>query len=129
MELVRQGMLAVSSPTGTAASSRLYEMNGLKVAGKTGTAEFGDPLTNPDGSLKKDKDGNEQRATRAWFTAFAPYDKPEIAVTVLVASGDVGNEGSTYAVPAVKEILTWKFQAIVNPPKPTTAVPPTTAKP
>ena len=126
IELIRQGMLAVSSPSGTASSSKLYEMNGLQVAGKTGTAEFGDPLTNPDGSLKTDKDGNEQRATRAWFTAFAPYDKPEIAVTVLVASGDVGNEGSTYAVPAVKEILAWKFQSIVNPPKPPTAVPPTT---
>ncbi len=124
IDLIRQGMLDVSSPTGTAASSKLYDMNGLKIAGKTGTAEFGDPLTKPDGSLLKDADGNEQRATRAWFTAFAPYDKPEIAVTVLVASGDVGNEGSTYAVPAVKEIMAWKFQSIVNPPKSTTAPPP-----
>lgn len=128
IDLIRQGMLAVSSPSGTAASSRLYEMNGLKVAGKTGTAEFGEALTKPDGSLLTDKDGNPQRATRAWFTAFAPYDKPEVAVTVLVASGDVGNEGSTFAVPAVKEILSWKFQSIVNPPKPTTA-PATTTKP
>jgi penicillin-binding protein 2 len=121
INLIREGMLEVSSPTGTAASSKLYDMNGLKIAGKTGTAEFGDPLTNPDGSVLKDADGNLLRATRAWFTAFAPFEKPEIAVTVLVASGDVGNEGSTYAVPAVKEIMAWKFQAIVNPPKPTTA--------
>jgi penicillin-binding protein 2 len=118
MELVRQGMLAVSSPSGTAASSKLYEMNGLKVAGKTGTAEYGD-------FVGKDKDGNDARATRAWFTAYAPYEKPEIAVTVLVASGDIGNEGSTFAVPAVKEILAWKFQAIVNPPKPTPTAGPT----
>jgi penicillin-binding protein 2 len=132
LSLVQQGMLAVTSPTGTASSSQLYQMNGLKVAGKTGTAEYGDPLTDGNGNLIKDKDGNEQRATRAWFTAYAPFDKPEIAVTVLVASGDVGNEGSTYAVPAVKEILAWKFQSIVNPPKPTPTTPekpPTTVKP
>lgn len=121
MELVRQGMLKVTSPSGSAASSKLYEMNGLKVAGKTGTAEYGDVIG-------PDKDGNPARATRAWFTAYAPFDKPEIAVTVLVASGDIGNEGSTFAVPAVKEILAWKFQAIVNPPKPTPTGAPATPK-
>jgi len=43
----------------------------------------------------------------AWFTIFAPFDKPEISLTVLVEeSGD----GSNIAAPIAKEILTTYFQ-------------------
>ncbi|MEU3272146.1 penicillin-binding protein 2 [Saccharomonospora sp. NPDC006951] len=49
----------------------------LKIASKTGTAEHGsDPKTTP---------------PHAWYTAFAPYDDPKIAVAVIVQSG--GNHG------------------------------------
>lgn len=57
----------------------------IMVAGKTGTAEFG----------PQDQDGGA-RDTHAWFTAFAPFDKPEIAVAVVI---EAGGEGSTFAVP------------------------------
>ncbi len=58
----------VSGGTGTAA-----QIPGVRVAGKTGTAETG-------------------RAGRntAWFVAFAPVDKPQVAIAVVLQnqSGD-----------------------------------------
>lgn len=98
IQVVRQGMLQVTSASGTAASGLYGKIGKLQVAGKTGTAEYGEVIG-------KDDKGNDARATRAWFTAFAPYDKPKYAVTALIASGGIGAEGSTFAVPIVHDIL------------------------
>jgi penicillin-binding protein 2 len=62
----------------------------LAVAGKTGTAEYFGPKVR--GNLP----------THAWFTAYAPYDKPEVAVVVFVYGG---GEGSEVAAPIAGEIL------------------------
>lgn len=59
----------------------------IKVAGKTGTAQFG-------------SDGK----THAWFSGFGPYDDPEIALAVLVEGG---GEGSSVAVPIAREVFRW----------------------
>jgi len=93
LALVRQGMrLAVSDPhKGTAYKT---ELRGVAIAGKTGTAEIGDPI-----------DAAGHRRAHAWFTAFAPYDHPEIAVTVLIEAGDQSLEGSTFAVPVARSIF------------------------
>jgi cell division protein FtsI/penicillin-binding protein 2 len=56
-------------------------------AGKTGSAE-----------VKK----NGETITNAWFTGFAPYDNPEIAVCVVVEEGETG--GRT-AVPVAKKVF------------------------
>ncbi|OGE44350.1 penicillin-binding protein 2 [Candidatus Daviesbacteria bacterium RIFCSPLOWO2_01_FULL_39_12] len=56
----------------------------IKTAGKTGTAEYGDP----------------KGKTHAWYTAYAPADDPKIAMTVLIEGG---GEGSSVAAPVVKE--------------------------
>lgn len=63
----------------------------VEVAGKTGTAEFFGPL---------DEEGH--LPTHAWFTAFAPYQDPEVALVVFVAGG---GEGSAVAAPIAAEIL------------------------
>lgn len=81
LDLVKQGLVAACKPEGTA-----WPLFGMDVACKTGTAEFGDP----------------QNRTHAWLTAFAPAEKPTIAVTVLV---EAGGEGSDVAAPIVKKIL------------------------
>jgi cell division protein FtsI/penicillin-binding protein 2 len=60
------------------------------VAGKTGTAQYG-----PNNSKK-----------HAWFECFAPYDKPTIAMVVLIEGG---GEGSTFASPVARETLKWYF--------------------
>lgn len=57
----------------------------MPVAGKTGTAQW-----------------RSDKANHAWFTAFAPFENPQIVVTVLL---EEGVEGSSTAVPVAKEIF------------------------
>jgi cell division protein FtsI/penicillin-binding protein 2 len=59
------------------------------VAGKTGSAQFA-----------------ENKTTHAWFTSFAPYEKPEIVVTVII---EEGGEGNVVAIPVAREALNWYF--------------------
>lgn len=91
LEVVREGMLAAVE-WGTAKGAYLPE---VAVAGKTGTAEFPGP---------RDAQGN--LPTHAWFTAFAPYEDPEIAVVVFLYGG---GEGSKAAAPVAAEILRHYF--------------------
>jgi len=98
LALVREGMRAAVQ-RGTA--RWLQVGGGLEVAAKTGTAEFCDSY--PD---CVDEDG-EITTTHSWFTSFAPYDDPEIAVVVFVYGG---GEGATTAMPIAAEILNYYFQ-------------------
>ncbi|MBI4032104.1 penicillin-binding protein 2 [Candidatus Berkelbacteria bacterium] len=76
-------------------SSRRLQALPVSSAAKTGTAQFGVPTT-PDGDPP----------THAWFTAFAPYENPEIAVVVLIEGGGAGNE---IALPVAQDTLQWYF--------------------
>lgn len=71
----------VSGGTGTAA-----QISGVRVAGKTGTAETG-------------------RAGRntAWFIAFAPVDRPRIAIAVVLQNQS--GTGGSVAAPVAKQIM------------------------
>ena len=60
----------------------------------------------PPKSGNANEDGIYERQ-HAWFTCFAPYDDPEIALTVLVEDG---GEGSLYAVPLADRILRAYFE-------------------
>jgi len=85
IEIVRAGLRqAVTS--GSAVS--LNEL-AVPVAGKTGTAQW-----------------STTKAPHAWFTGFAPYNQPEIVITILI---EQGGEGSAAAVPVAKEVLDWWF--------------------
>ena len=106
LALVRQGMrYAVAGAGGTA---RALHVPGVAVAGKTGTAEFFIDR-NKDGIPDRDRKGN--LPTHAWFTAFAPYNDPEIAVIVFVFGG---GEGSATAVPVANDILNYYFSRDVE---------------
>jgi penicillin-binding protein 2 len=96
LDIVREGMwMVVNWEFGTAKNVALPD---VEVAGKTGTAEFFDP------ELGRDLAGN--LPSHAWFTAYAPYDDPEIAITVFVYNG---GEGSQVAAPIAREILRGYF--------------------
>lgn len=97
--LVKEGLLAVvNEPGGTGAAARLYE---VKVAGKTGTSQVV--------KLKEKKAASSyQHRDHALFVAFAPYDKPEIAVAVVVEHGEHG--GGT-AAPIAGQVLRQYFEA------------------
>jgi len=86
INIVREGMRQAVL-TGTAGALRSLKVTS---AAKTGTAEFGN-------------DGQ----THAWFTVFAPYDNPEIVLTILIEGG---GEGGINAVPVAKDVLTWYFK-------------------
>jgi len=71
----------------------------IQVGCKTGTAESQSAA--PTGS------DLEVAPPHAWFTVFAPYDKPEIVLTVLVENA---GQGSDVAAPIAKEILRAYFE-------------------
>ena len=102
LAIVREGMrqVVVNQAKGTAATH--ITLKSFEWAGKTGTAEFGQPI-------RVDK-GKEIRRAHAWFTAFAPFHNPEIAVVVLLEGGEESLEGSTFAVPVTDEILKAYFK-------------------
>ncbi|MFC9559717.1 peptidoglycan D,D-transpeptidase FtsI family protein [Agromyces sp. NPDC056965] len=87
------GMMVNGVENGAASNARI---DGVSVAGKTGTAENGesDPYT-------------------LWFTGFAPADNPQYAITVLVEDGGgLGQEGygNLIAAPIAKQVL----EAVLN---------------
>lgn len=86
-------MMVEGVENGAASNARI---DGVSVAGKTGTAENGedDPYT-------------------LWFTGFAPADNPQYAITVLVEDGGgLGQEGfgNGVAAPVAKKVL----EAVLN---------------
>jgi penicillin-binding protein A len=86
-------MMTNGVENGAASNARI---DGVSVAGKTGTAENGesDPYT-------------------LWFTGFAPADDPQYAITVLVEDGGgLGQEGygNLIAAPIAKQVL----EAVLN---------------
>ena len=80
-DIVKQGMYLVVNGAGTATNIKSAE---LQIAGKTGTAQ------NPHG-----KD-------HSLFICFAPFDKPKIAVAVLVENAGFG---ATYAAPIALKVI------------------------
>jgi penicillin-binding protein 2 len=68
-------------------------VSGVQVAGKTGTAEFGEPGP-----------GNKYES-HAWFSGFAPFEDPQVAVVVFLEKGN----GAKNAAPAGARILDYYF--------------------
>lgn len=81
IRVVREGMRR----TITAGSAQFLRGLPISVAGKTGTAEW-----------------SSKRPPHAWFTGFAPYDNPELVLTILI---EEGGEGSSAAVPVAYEVF------------------------
>jgi penicillin-binding protein 2 len=93
LAVIREGMLqSVNGGAGALAATPV-----VSFAGKTGTAEFGgiNPITG-------------KRSQHAWFTGFAPFDNPEVVVTVFFDLG-VGGEK---AAPAARKILEYYWQNV-----------------
>ena len=90
--IVQKGMQGVvDSDEGTA--FRLKSL-GLKIAGKTGTAQV----------IGKEtwKSGVKELKDHAWFVGYAPYDNPKIAVAVIVEHGGFG---ASAAAPVVGKVI------------------------
>lgn len=91
IRVIREGMLgSVAYGAG-----ELAQIPNASVAGKTGTAEFYDQKS-------------DRWTQHAWFTGFAPYDNPEVVVTVYF---DIGI-GGTHAAPVAGKILEYYFENV-----------------
>jgi hypothetical protein len=74
----------------------------IPVAGKTGTAEYCDPV-----ALKKNLCIPGNWPTHGWTVAYAPYGDPEIAVVAFMYNG---GEGAAVAAPVVKQMIEAYFE-------------------
>lgn len=109
MKAVEEGLWSVvNGVRGTAPASRI---EGIEVAGKTGTAEYCDVIPKEDNPEEYDcrRDEKDNLPTHAWYVAYAPFEKPEIAVLAFVYDG---GEGSATTVPIVRDILNAYFTEI-----------------
>ncbi|MBN1574109.1 MAG: penicillin-binding protein 2 [Deltaproteobacteria bacterium] len=98
LEILKSGFYGgVNEPHGTGWRARVKDKN---VCGKTGTAQV---IT---GRMSSKYLPYELR-DHAWFVAFAPLEKPEIAVVVLVEHGGFGG---TAASPIVGEVIKKYFE-------------------
>ena len=77
-------------------SARQLQSLSISSAGKTGTSQF---------------DGSDPSRTHAWYTSYAPYEDPQIVITILV---EAGGEGNAAAVPIAGEALNWWSQHRYN---------------
>ena len=76
-------MVLVTGPDGSGTNAAIQ---GVDVAGKTGTAETGSDL-----------------GTHNWFIGFAPADDPQIAVAVVIEHG--GGSGGSLAAPIARNMM------------------------
>ena len=92
-----EGMMleVVRSGTGTAA-----QIPGINVAGKTGTAELGPTALEPGQVLEEGEEPPQDE--NAWFASYAPAEKPELAIAVMLISTPGG--GGTVAAPIASQI-------------------------
>lgn len=85
IKVVREGMRQAV----TVGSARSLSLLPVEAAAKTGTAQWG-----------------RNKSPHAWFTSFAPYDEPELVVTVMIEEGE---GGSISAAPVARRFYDWWY--------------------
>lgn len=87
--LLWEGMERVVGPDGT---GRLVRIDGLRIGGKTGTADFR---------------AHGKEVNLAWFVGFAPIENPQIAVAVMVEGTNESHSyhGGSTAGPVAKDLF------------------------
>lgn len=100
IELAKRGMRMVVEDGGTA--FKTFKGETIPSAGKTGTAEYCD-------NVAQDKNLCQPGSwpTHSWYSGYAPYDDPEIAVVAFVYNG---GEGASVAAPVVKQVIEAYFE-------------------
>ncbi len=108
LRIIQEAMLGVlEEPTGTARRSKL---KGIHIAGKTGTAQV----------VRREQAERTRTRKKAFqdhalFTAYAPYEHPEIVVSVII---EHGGHGGAVAAPIAREVMRKFFQDRGEWPRP-----------
>jgi penicillin-binding protein 2 len=107
-DVAKRGMYnVVNSAAGT--GRKAFAGAPYRVAGKSGTAQVFSLKENQSynaGALKKELHDH------AWFTAFAPYDKPKVVVSIILENA---GGGSSNAAPLVRKIMDYYFRQTSEP--------------
>ncbi|GAA4037850.1 penicillin-binding protein 2 [Parerythrobacter jejuensis] len=101
IDYVRKAMSDVVNGPGTAGRARL-PLEGIKMAGKTGTAQVVS-LSVSDG-----RSGPWKYRDHGLFVFFAPFDKPRYAGAVVIEHG--GGSGAAY--PIARDVMTFMFDPV-----------------
>jgi penicillin-binding protein 2 len=97
LDIVRRGLReVVRNEHGTA---HRIDLKDLQISGKTGTSQVFS--RKGDESIAED-DIADNLKSHAWFVAYAPSDKPQIAVAVMVEHGE---HGAAAAAPIAQELI------------------------
>jgi len=118
IELVRQGMIDVTKPGGTAAS--IGAGAPYSIAAKTGTAQV---VGIKQGEKYNAKAVDERHRDHALFIAYAPAEDPKIALAVIVENG---GHGGSAAGPIARQVM--DYYLLGKEPSPP-AAPATTTTP
>lgn len=105
LRLVQQGMrLVVTDIEGDQDGTAFgyAELETISSAGKTGTGEFCDEVVFNQGLCKPG-----EWPTHSWYSAYAPFENPEIAIVAFVY---YGGEGAVTAGPVVRQVLEAYFE-------------------
>ena len=86
---IRDALWGVVNSGGTGAAARI---DGADIAGKTGTAQV---------VASGNAGDNPELQPHGWFVGFAPFDAPEIALSVFVENGG----GSSAALPLARQVF------------------------
>lgn len=108
LKLVQQGMWGVvNKSNGTANKSRLTPPDvpdGVEMAGKTGTSQVRRiTMRERERGVRKNDEKPWEERHHALFVAYAPFDAPRYALSVVV---EHGGGGSSTAAPVAKDIMT-----------------------
>ena len=94
LDIVHHAMWRVTNERGVGTASQLKKVRNIELAGKTGTAQVY--------SLDKGKTDKKQLQDHALFISYAPFEDPEIVVTVIV---EHGGGGSSVAAPIARDAI------------------------
>jgi penicillin-binding protein 2 len=106
IRVLRKGMRAVTNgPRGTA---RKHDVNGVGMAGKTGTVQV-KRITKEqrEKGIVDNIDRPWKERDHALFVAYAPFDDPRYAMSVVV---EHGGSGSSMAAPIAKDIMSYLLE-------------------
>ena len=98
LQVAHDGMFAVVNGSGTGGRSRI-DINGVKMAGKTGTAQVV-------ALVARGHVGDWKSRDHSLFIAYAPTDKPRYALSVVV---EHGIWGARAAAPIAKDVITYLY--------------------
>ena len=94
LDIVHHAMWRVTNERGVGTASQMKKIKNIQIAGKTGTAQVY--------SLDKGKTDIKKLQDHALFISYAPFEDPEIVVTVIV---EHGGGGSSVAAPIARDAI------------------------